>query len=152
MLKFYANYLSFLWILTYTAGCLSCRIDTVVCIHQFLQLNVSSRDRCSVKKGFLKNFAKFIGNHLCWSFFFNKVPRLMLICWILCCMRSKSTKRHDNKLHWCRSVVLIVNIEQISKKHCLIFKDYHMQYIDLAFLLRTFYLYFLLEFLKANRQ
>ena len=152
MLKFYANYLFFLWILKFTAGCLSCRIDTVVCIHPFQQLNVSSSERCSVKKGFLKIFAKFIENHLYWSLFFNKVPGLMLICWILCCMCSKSTKRHDNNLHWCRSVVLIVNIEQISKKHYLMFKDYHMQYIDLAFLLWTFYLYFLLKFLKANRQ
>ena len=25
------------------------------------------------KKGVLKNFPKFAGKHLCWSFFFNKV-------------------------------------------------------------------------------
>ena len=36
---------------------------------------------CSVKKlfckkGALKNFAKFIGKHLCWSVFFNKVAGL----------------------------------------------------------------------------
>ena len=27
----------------------------------------SSQPRCSVKKGFLKNFANFTGKHLCWS-------------------------------------------------------------------------------------
>ena len=29
--------------------------------------------RCSVRKGVLKNFAKFTGKHLCHSLFFNKV-------------------------------------------------------------------------------
>ena len=32
--------------------------------------------RCSVKKGVFKNFAKFIGKHLCQSLFFNKVAGL----------------------------------------------------------------------------
>ena len=29
--------------------------------------------RCSIRKGVLKNFAKFTGKHLCQSLFFNKV-------------------------------------------------------------------------------
>ena len=33
----------------------------------------SSHQRCSVKKDVLRNFAKFIGKHLCQSLFFNKV-------------------------------------------------------------------------------
>ena len=33
----------------------------------------SSHRRCSVRKGILKNFAKFTGKHLCQSLFFNKV-------------------------------------------------------------------------------
>ena len=33
----------------------------------------SSHRRCSVKQGVLRNFAKFIGKHLCQSLFFNKV-------------------------------------------------------------------------------
>ena len=32
----------------------------------------SSHQRCSIKKGALKNFAKFTGKHLCQSLFFNK--------------------------------------------------------------------------------
>ena len=28
----------------------------------------------SIKKGVVRNFAKFTGKHLCQSFFFNKVP------------------------------------------------------------------------------
>ena len=36
-------------------------------------LNRSSHQRCSVKKGVLRNFAKFIGKHLCQRLFFNKV-------------------------------------------------------------------------------
>ena len=31
----------------------------------------SSQQRCSVKKGVLRNFAKFSGKHLCQSLFFN---------------------------------------------------------------------------------
>ena len=33
----------------------------------------SSHQRCSVRKGILRNFAKFTGKHLCHSLFFNKV-------------------------------------------------------------------------------
>ena len=33
----------------------------------------SSHPRCSIKKGVLKNFAKFTGKHQCQSLFFNKV-------------------------------------------------------------------------------
>ena len=36
----------------------------------------SSHRRCSVRKGILKNFAKFTGKHLCQSLFFNKVTGL----------------------------------------------------------------------------
>ena len=41
----------------------------------FLAINRSSHRRCSVKKDVLKNLAKFLGKHLCWSLFFNKVAR-----------------------------------------------------------------------------
>ena len=36
----------------------------------------SSHQRYSMKKGVLRNFAKFIAKHLCQSFFFNKVAGL----------------------------------------------------------------------------
>ena len=36
----------------------------------------SSHRRCSVKKGVLRNFAKFTGKHLCQRLFFNKVAGL----------------------------------------------------------------------------
>ena len=35
--------------------------------------NSSSHQRCSIKIGILKNFAKFARKHLCQSLFFNKV-------------------------------------------------------------------------------
>ena len=38
-----------------------------------LEKDRSRRWRCFVKKGVLKNFAKFTGKHLCQSLFFNKV-------------------------------------------------------------------------------
>ena len=36
----------------------------------------SSHQKCSMQIGVLRNFTKFIGKHLCQSFFFNKVPGL----------------------------------------------------------------------------
>ena len=39
-------------------------------------LNRSSHQRCSVRKGVHRNFAKFIGKHLCQILFFNKVAGL----------------------------------------------------------------------------
>ena len=36
----------------------------------------SSHQRCSMKKGVLRNFAKFTGKHLCQSLFLNKVAGL----------------------------------------------------------------------------
>ena len=36
----------------------------------------SSHRRCSAKKGFLRNFAKFTGKHLCQNLFFNKAAGL----------------------------------------------------------------------------
>ena len=42
----------------------------------FTKNNRSSHRRCSVRKGVLKNFAKFTGKHLCQSLFFNKVADL----------------------------------------------------------------------------
>ena len=42
----------------------------------FWTLPRSSHQRFSVKKGVLRNFAKFTGKHLCRSLFFNKVAGL----------------------------------------------------------------------------
>ena len=39
-------------------------------------LERSSHERCSVRKGVLRNLAKFTGKHLCQSLFFNKVAGL----------------------------------------------------------------------------
>ena len=41
--------------------------------HENCKTSRSSHRRCSVRKGVLRNFAKFTGKHLCQSFFFNKV-------------------------------------------------------------------------------
>ena len=38
--------------------------------------NRSSHQRCSMKKGVLKNFTKFTGKHLCQSLFYNKFAGL----------------------------------------------------------------------------
>ena len=46
-----------------------------VCSHLLNKLLTDrcSHQKCSVKKGVLKNFAKFTGKHLCQSLFLNKV-------------------------------------------------------------------------------
>ena len=41
-----------------------------------INMSRSSHQRCSMKKGVLKNFTKFTGKHLCQSLFFNKVAGL----------------------------------------------------------------------------
>ena len=44
-----------------------------------LMLNLTTEavaQRCSVKKGVLRNFTKFTGKHLCQNLFFNKVAGL----------------------------------------------------------------------------
>ena len=43
----------------------------------------SSHPRCSLKKGFLRNFAKFTGKQLCQSLFFNKVAGLRPLLFLL---------------------------------------------------------------------
>ena len=45
-------------------------------ISQDLTKPRSSRRRCSIWKGVLRNFAKFTGKHLCYSLFFNKAAGL----------------------------------------------------------------------------
>ena len=39
----------------------------------------SSHQRCSVRRGVLRNFAKFTGKYLRQSLFFNEVPDLRLV-------------------------------------------------------------------------
>ena len=50
--------------------------------------------RCSVRKGVLRNFAKFTGKHLCQSLFLNKVADL----------RSAALLK-KRLWHWCFSVI-----------------------------------------------
>ena len=45
----------------------------------FLDIYESSHRGCSVRKGVLRNFAKFSGKHLCQSLFFNKVAVATLL-------------------------------------------------------------------------
>ena len=40
---------------------------------EFLERSKSSCQKCSVKKGVLKNFVIFIGKHLCWNLFLIKL-------------------------------------------------------------------------------
>ena len=47
------------------------------CENSMLLIYRSSHQMCSMKKGVLRNFAKFTGKLLCQSLFFNKVAGLM---------------------------------------------------------------------------
>ena len=49
-----------------------CQKQKSICILKDL-IDRSSHRRCSVRKGILRNFAKFSGKDLCQSLFFNKV-------------------------------------------------------------------------------
>ena len=48
-------------------------------VHVFQQLR-SSHQRCSLRKGVLRNFPKFTGKHLCQRLFSNKVAGLAKFC------------------------------------------------------------------------
>ena len=45
---------------------------------KFLMATEAVLQRCSIRKGVLRNFAKFPGKHLCQSLFFDKVSSLRL--------------------------------------------------------------------------
>ena len=47
-----------------------------ICDGAILRKYRSSRRRCFVRKGVLRNFAKFTGKHMCQSLFYNKVADL----------------------------------------------------------------------------
>ena len=58
--------------------------------------NRSSHQRCSMKKGVLRNFTKFTGKQLCQSLFFNKVAGLRLqvaLSSVIKCVVLKNEKR-----------------------------------------------------------
>ena len=87
-----------------------------------LKILKSSHQRCSVKKGVLRNFAKFTGKHLCQSLFFNKVAehlrttaseysRLQNL------QATFPNQRHDNKQ---------LELWTIQKSLC---KDYYPKYV-----------------------
>ena len=64
-----------------------CQKQKSICILKDL-IDRSSHRRCSVRKGVLRNFAKFTGKHLCQSLFFYKVA---LYCTL---MYRRNLKRH----------------------------------------------------------
>ena len=55
---------------------LSQRIFKVLTIIKASSKFRSTHQRCSVREGVLRNFAKFTGKHLCQSLFFNEVAGL----------------------------------------------------------------------------
>ena len=59
--------------------------------------NQKQPPRCSVKKGVLRNFAKFTGKQLCQRLFFNKVAELS--GWLLL-ENLNINNVTDNKLFW----------------------------------------------------
>ena len=48
----------------------------IIDIKVYISFFRSNYQRCSMKKGILRTFAKFTGKHICQSLFFNKVPGL----------------------------------------------------------------------------
>ena len=46
-------------------------------VNDFWQLQQQPPERCSMKKGVLRNFRKSIGKYLCQGLFFNKIAGLM---------------------------------------------------------------------------
>ena len=66
-------------------------------------LNLKNRDKIShpdafFKKGAFKNFAKFLGKHLCKSLFFNKVAGLMPIILMPIKTYEETREKADERL------------------------------------------------------
>ena len=55
----------------------NCRVHTIYLyvINLVTSMERISQQRCSIKRCVLKNFAKFIGKHLCQGLFLNKIDR-----------------------------------------------------------------------------
>ena len=86
----------------------------------------SSRWRCSVRRGVLRNFAKFTGKHLWQSLFFSKVagwgdcfwsfPYLLLkISWLFHFNRKRNKWNEKREIPWWRSSFAWVSIYLTSK-------------------------------------
>ena len=63
------NFQSIVFIRTQTCR----KIFKSALVHMFLNTFRNIHRRCSVRKGVIRNFTKFTGEHLCQSLFFNKV-------------------------------------------------------------------------------
>ena len=72
--------------------------------------NRSSHQRCSIKKGVLRNFTKFTGKHLCQSLFFNKVAGLHLFHRTPLVAASASSKFNWSFIpEYCSTEIVIVS-------------------------------------------
>ena len=69
----------------------------------------SSHWRCSVRKGVLRNFAKFTGKHLWQSLFFNKVAGWGDCFWSFPCLllRISCSFHFNRKMRWKKGNTLI---------------------------------------------
>ena len=91
----------------------------------------SSQQRCSVKRGVPRNFAKFTGKQLCQSLFFNKVAgctsgRLllvfMIVLFLVACGSSQSDKDFlilknkitDNQLRHTKYYISLLDIFKLT--------------------------------------
>ena len=96
----------------------------------------SSHWRCSVRRGVLRNFAKFTGKHLCQSLFFNKVTGLEF------CKISKNTFSTE-QLQTNASVSFIsffIKARIILQFLTLVFSNLYMfSPVSFVFITATFY-------------
>ena len=68
----------------------NCKKISLQCYRLYNFLSFRSSDwRCSVRKGVLRNFAKFTGKHLWQSLFFNKVAGWSNYFWSFSCLLLK---------------------------------------------------------------
>ena len=65
-------------------------------VNYFCKRFQSSHQRCSVRKGVLRNFTKFKGKHLCLSLLFIKVAGLTQVFSCEFCELSKNTFSQGN--------------------------------------------------------
>ena len=75
----------------------------------------SSHQRCSMKKGFLKNFTKFTGKHMCQACNFIKKETLAQV---LCCEFCEMSKKTFYVEHLWWLLLWIMSILNLALQNC----------------------------------
>ena len=115
----------------------SARMNMVHNIEHYFTKFRSSHQRCSVRKGVLRNFTKFTGKHLRQSLFFNKVaslrPAILLkkrLCH-RCFLKFLRTSFIMEHLWWLLLEIMITLWYEYFEKFCMTLSKFNLRRLNL---------------------